>query len=319
MISFAAALQFAPPILGGIFWRRGNEVGALMGLGAGFLVWIYTLLLPAFVRSGWIYDNMLREGPLGISFLNPEQLLGVNTLDPLTHTVFWSMVFNIGLYVLGSLYFEQSEEEQSVAEDFVGAITTGPTFIHSEQRESLIDSSIKRKIIETLLSQYFGETEAVTMAEKCQHSVGVHDKSRISIVELARLHAEVEKTLAGSIGTAAAHRALTQAAIFTASEARDLSEVYAEILADLKLTPRDLERKIDYYQEREALLTDYASELEEKVRERTHDLETVQQELIKNERLSMLGQLTAMVSHELRNPLGVIRTSAFYLMKEVDI
>jgi len=319
MISFAAALQFAPPILGGIFWRRGNEVGALMGLGAGFLVWIYTLLLPAFVRSGWIYDNMLREGPLGISFLNPEQLFWVNTLDPLTHTVFWSMVFNIGLYVLGSLYFEQSEEEQSVAEDFVGAITTGPTFIHSEQRESLIDSSIKRKIIETLLSQYFGETEAVTMTKKCLHTVGVHDKSRISIVELARLHAEVEKTLAGSIGTAAAHRALTQAAIFTASEARDLSEVYAEILADLKLTPRDLERKIDYYQEREALLTDYASELEEKVRERTHDLETVQQELIKNERLSMLGQLTAMVSHELRNPLGVIRTSAFYLMKKVDI
>jgi PAS domain S-box-containing protein len=36
-------------------------------------------------------------------------------------------------------------------------------------------------------------------------------------------------------------------------------------------------------------------------------------ELLRRERLATLGQLTATVSHELRNPLGVIRTSAFIL------
>ncbi len=36
-------------------------------------------------------------------------------------------------------------------------------------------------------------------------------------------------------------------------------------------------------------------------------------ELLRRERLATLGQLTAIVSHELRNPLAVIRTSAFIL------
>ncbi|RJR35499.1 MAG: PAS domain S-box protein [Desulfobacteraceae bacterium] len=56
--------------------------------------------------------------------------------------------------------------------------------------------------------------------------------------------------------------------------------------------------------------------LEELVKERTRELETAQQELLTRERLSALGQLTATVSHELRNPLGVIRSSAFYVQEK---
>ena len=41
----------APVILGGIFWKGGTRMGALAGLSAGFLVWTYTLLLPAFARG----------------------------------------------------------------------------------------------------------------------------------------------------------------------------------------------------------------------------------------------------------------------------
>ncbi|MBI4962046.1 MAG: ATP-binding protein [Desulfomonile tiedjei] len=316
MIAFAASLQFAPVILGGIFWRRGNKAGALMGLSAGFVIWFYTLLLPAFVRSGWISDGLLRNGPWGIGLLSPEQLFGVLPLDNLSQAVFWSMFFNIGLYVLGSLYFKQSEEEQSVAEDFVGALTTSAALSRSSHRESYIDAEDKSKLIARLLGQYFGETEAASMTEKCLQAAGIKGTSRISIVELAGLHSEVEKSLAGSIGAAAAHKALREAKIFTANEARELSEVFAEILASLRVTPGELERKIDYYQEREALLTQHAAELEEKVKERTRDLQAAQAELIKREKLSVLGQLTAIVSHELRNPLGVIRSSGYYLARK---
>jgi signal transduction histidine kinase len=49
--------------------------------------------------------------------------------------------------------------------------------------------------------------------------------------------------------------------------------------------------------------------LERRVEERTAELQAMQAELLKAERLSTLGQLTATVAHELNNPLGTIRNS----------
>jgi PAS domain S-box-containing protein len=46
---------------------------------------------------------------------------------------------------------------------------------------------------------------------------------------------------------------------------------------------------------------------------RTRALEAAQEELARKERLAILGQLAGGVSHELRNPLGVIRNSAYFL------
>ncbi|HKT20744.1 MAG TPA: ATP-binding protein [Stellaceae bacterium] len=52
-------------------------------------------------------------------------------------------------------------------------------------------------------------------------------------------------------------------------------------------------------------------ELERRVEERTRELREAQDELLKKERLSALGQLTATVAHELRNPLSAIRNTAY--------
>ena len=60
----------------------------------------------------------------------------------------------------------------------------------------------------------------------------------------------------------------------------------------------------------------YRQNLEQMVADRTRELEATQQELVKQEKLAVLGQLTATVSHELRNPLGVIRSSNFYLNRK---
>lgn len=49
------------------------------------------------------------------------------------------------------------------------------------------------------------------------------------------------------------------------------------------------------------------------VRERTSELERAQGQLLRRERLAVLGQLTASVAHELRNPLGTLRSSMFVI------
>ena len=77
LISFAAVAQFAPAALGGIYWKGGTRRGALAGLSAGFVVWFYTLLLPAFARSGWLPIGFLEHGPFGIELLKPLALFGL--------------------------------------------------------------------------------------------------------------------------------------------------------------------------------------------------------------------------------------------------
>ena len=52
-------------------------------------------------------------------------------------------------------------------------------------------------------------------------------------------------------------------------------------------------------------------ELQRRVEERTAALKTAQSELVRKERLSALGQLTATMAHELRNPLSAIRNTLF--------
>ena len=126
LISFAAVAQFAPAFFGGLYWRRATRSGALAGIGAGFAVWCYTLLLPSFVRSGWVSESLLTAGPFGLGWLRPEQLFGVAGLGFWAHTVFWSLAFNLGAFALVSLYTRASALEAAQADRFVGIFAREP-------------------------------------------------------------------------------------------------------------------------------------------------------------------------------------------------
>ncbi len=72
----------------------------------------------------------------------------------------------------------------------------------------------------------------------------------------------------------------------------------------------DHERKIA-----ETELEKYRDHLEQLVEDRTGELEDAQTELVRQGRLATLGQLTATVSHELRNPLAALRASIYTIKK----
>ena len=59
----------------------------------------------------------------------------------------------------------------------------------------------------------------------------------------------------------------------------------------------------------------YSDYLEELVEERTEELKKTQQELLKSQRLAAIGEVAAMVGHDLRNPLQAI-VNMMYLTKE---
>ncbi len=119
LVSFSAAAQFAPAIIGGIFWKGGTRNGALVGLAGGFLIWAYTLMIPSLARSGFIPIGFVDYGPFGIELLRPYALFGLDGMTPLSHALFWSMLVNIGGYIFFSLRSWQSPIERLQALQFV--------------------------------------------------------------------------------------------------------------------------------------------------------------------------------------------------------
>jgi len=63
----------------------------------------------------------------------------------------------------------------------------------------------------------------------------------------------------------------------------------------------------------------YAEQLEQKVEERTRELKKSQEQLLKAQRLAVIGELAGMVGHDLRNPLTSIGGAEYYLKKRLSL
>src|SRR5262249_16505624 len=126
LISFAAVAQFGPAFFGGLYWQRATRPGALVGLACGFLIWFYTLLLPAFVRSGWVAESLLEARPVGITWLRPEPLFAISALGFWSNPVFWSLTANTLAFVGVSLATRPTPLETAQAEQFVGLVGPEP-------------------------------------------------------------------------------------------------------------------------------------------------------------------------------------------------
>jgi PAS domain S-box-containing protein len=81
-----------------------------------------------------------------------------------------------------------------------------------------------------------------------------------------------------------------------------------KVTAALELAINITERKL-----MQDKLADYSQKLEKLVAKRTAELKKTQAKLVKSERLATIGELAAMVGHDLRNPLTGIMGAAYYL------
>ena len=194
LISFAAVAQFAPAIFGGIYWKGGTRSGALAGLGAGFAVWFYTLLLPSLARSGWLPMDLLEHGPWGIELLRPLALFGLEGLDEISHTLLWSMFANIGLYVTVSILTEQSALEQTQALRFVDVFADD----HVAERSWRASGSLPD--LQALMTRFLGAANAEqAFADYAKRN----DLENLQAIDAELAH-YCEAQLAGVIGAASA-------------------------------------------------------------------------------------------------------------------
>ena len=214
LVSFVAATQFAPAIIGGVLaWKGATKAGALAGLTAGFLVWMYTLLLPSFARSGWISEQFVDNGPLGIALLRPYELLGLSSLDPIAHALFWTMVANVFLYIVVSVVTSQSIIERSQANQFVdiGRATPGERIWRG--RATVGD-------LRRLSARFLGEP--LTEAAFDRFSRATDRRLEDASPADADIVPYIERQLAGAIGAASAR---IMVASVLREEMHDIDEV----------------------------------------------------------------------------------------------
>jgi Na+/proline symporter/signal transduction histidine kinase len=165
-VSFAAVMQLAPALVGGLCWSGASRTGAIAGMSAGFATWAYTVVVPVLARSGWLPVSLLREGPFGIEALVPEGLFDLH-VDPVSHTVIWSLIANVGAFFIGSALRPPPVAELDRGRGLVQALD-GPTteLPPGGSGLALAPAQEKRTRRRDLLASYFG-TSARRLAEEC--------------------------------------------------------------------------------------------------------------------------------------------------------
>ncbi|WP_394003140.1 NahK/ErcS family hybrid sensor histidine kinase/response regulator [Luteimonas sp. WGS1318] len=128
LMAFVAVAQFAPALIGGLYWRGASRRGVEVGLLIGFCVWGYTLLLPKLTESGLLDPAWMVDGPLGLGWLRPRALFGLGGWDPLTHGTFWSLLFNVGALLLVSARWRPTLDERLRAAPFLDPYAERRTF-----------------------------------------------------------------------------------------------------------------------------------------------------------------------------------------------
>ena len=225
LISFMAATQFAPAILGGLFWKRATRKGATAGLIFGFALWFYTLLLPAFVQAGWLENHILTDGLFGLSLFRPQELFGLSGFDKWTHALFWTMFFNLGAFLTFSLLTKPCKREIEQADKFINAFE--PTK-EPPQRKRLSGAPTLVEFIE-LMTKFIGEKQAHAAMAEYLHDRDIDEKGSLSEYELPALKRFTERTLAGSVGAAPARIIIENYLATKGSKMEDVFDIFGTV------------------------------------------------------------------------------------------
>ena len=287
LISFAGVAQFLPSLMGGLFWRGANRVGALAGLCVGALVWLYSLFLPSFGEGVFLPQHVIQNGLFGLAWLRPQALFGAEGLDPIVHAVMWSLFLNTFVFVVVSLLSFPRPIERLQGAQFVNV------FQHSGTAGSWSGGMAQSEDLLIMSQRIMGSTEAQALfagAARHQGIAGLLPEPTPDFLQ------ELERALSGSVGAATAHAMISQIVGGATVSVEDLMAVADET----------------------AQIMEYSSRLEAKTEEQSR---TARQLREANEKLTQLSvqkdAFLSQISHELRTPMTSIRAFS-EIMRDTD-
>lgn len=284
LVAFTGVAQVLPALIGGIFWRGGSKWGAAAGVIVGFGVWLWTSFLPSFGEGAVLSAAVFAEGPWGIGMLRPQALFGIEGLDPLVHSVLWSMLLNTGAFLFVSLLSFPSPLERLQGATFVNILR------YAESASGWTGGVAEAEDLLMMAQRILGASEAQSLFGEEARSQGKQGfLPDVTPDFLERL----ERKLAGSVGAATAHAMI------------------AQLAGGVSVSVEDLMRVADEAQQ----ILEYSNQLEEKSAELGR---TARQLREANEKLVALSvqkdAFLSQISHELRTPMTSIRSFSEILM-----
>ncbi|MFC6668898.1 hypothetical protein [Marinobacterium aestuariivivens] len=149
--------------------------------------------------------------------------------------MFWSLLVNISLYVLGSLLYEPHKSERTLTNEFLSSML--PSLQRYRARPTGLDAYIelasKMAEAEVLLTKYLNADKAYLAVNSIADDLQILSKSQITIIELIEFHRMLEHVLSGAIGAASAHRAIETSIRYSDREAADLKALYSHLVSEL--------------------------------------------------------------------------------------
>jgi signal transduction histidine kinase len=283
LISFCGVAQFLPSVVGGLYWRRATHGGAIAGLTAGFIIWGYTLFLPSFDGAVVMPREVIENGLLGWQWLRPYALFGLTGFDPLVHALFWSMVFNIGLFIGISLVQEPTPIAQLQSTLFVDVFRR-----QTESELSVIRRTADVGELRQIADRLLGPAEALSLF---QHREG-KERGLVADDELISL---VERRLAANVGAATA-RSLVSRVVTSETVSVDELKRLAGETEQIRAYSAELERKS---RQIEATAAELAA-----ATDRLREIDTQKDEFL------------SQISHEVRTPMTSIRSFSDILLND---
>lgn len=228
--SFEAVTIFAPAMILGLYWKRGNKVGAIAGIIAGFIIWFYTLLMPALIKAGVVQEKGFLSSIINSEFFNPLSLFGIKGFDKWSHSLFWGLLFNLILYLGLSIFIKQKGDEEKQALLFVDSYS--PKILPSKGLYTI-------EQIDYILGQYIGRKEAREIIESFMKKNNIQ-KDVISSIDLLRLRDEAERVLSGALGSAIATIIFEDKLTLTEQERGEISSSIKQMTDTLRLSRQEL-------------------------------------------------------------------------------